>query len=160
MLELVNTFFDTRNDPGQISVTDEQREKLMQLHPATLSELANEDGPIVWVLLIPTNKQIMEQFLNGEISEKQLLDLAQPGESCQSLYLCSASVLPEFRKQGLARKVTIGAINSIRAQYSISTLYFWPFSSEGRALAQSIADELGIELLERTAHSRKKALNP
>lgn len=150
MLDLVNTFFDTRNDPDQISVTEEQREKLNQIHSATLSELANADGPIVWILLIPTNTDVMRRFLSSAISERQLLDLTQPGDGYQSVYLCSASVLPEFRKQGLAKKVTIEAINSIRAQHTITTLYYWPFSGEGRVLANSIANELGLELLERT----------
>ncbi len=150
MLDLVYTFFDTRNDPDQISVTEDQREKLNQIHSATLSELANEDGPIVWILLIPTNTDVMLRFLSGAISERQLLDLTQPKDEYQSVYLCSASVLPEFRKQGLAKKVTIEAINSIRAQHTITTLYYWPFSGEGRVLANSIANELGLELLERT----------
>src|SRR5437660_1649858 len=94
MIELVTTVFDTRNDPDQISVTPDERERLQQIHPATMSELASEDGPIVWILVIPTTRVIMEQFLKGKISEKELLQKTDPGDTYNAVYLCSASVLP------------------------------------------------------------------
>jgi ribosomal protein S18 acetylase RimI-like enzyme len=153
MLDLVNTFFDTRNDPDQISVTEVEREKLGEIHSATLSEQANDDGPIVWILIIPTTKDVMERFLSAAISERQLLEQTQPEDDYQSIYLCSASVLPEFRKKGLAKTLTINAIRSVRAEHNITSLFYWPFSEEGRALAHSIANELGLDLLERTDQS-------
>ena len=149
MIELVNTFFDTRNDPDQISVTKEERAKLDAIHPATMSELANEDGPIVWILLIPTTQAVMERFLKGVISEKQLLEETNPGESYDAIYLCSASVLPEFRRQGLAKKVGGDAIQSIRKDHPIKALYYWPFSDEGRELANAAAKNMGLPLFER-----------
>lgn len=44
MMQLVTEFFDAKHDPEQISVNEEEREKLLALHTTTLSELANEDG--------------------------------------------------------------------------------------------------------------------
>jgi ribosomal protein S18 acetylase RimI-like enzyme len=149
MLELVNRFFDTRNDPDQISVDEEERELLAQIHPATMSELVNEDGPIVWILLVPTTTAVMGQFLKGAISEKQLLFDTPAGRAYDAIYLCSASVLPEFRHKGLAKKVTIEAINKIRNDHAINALFYWPFSEEGRLLAMSIATETGLPIYER-----------
>src|SRR4051794_35690746 len=103
MIELITSFFDTRNDPDQISVSKEEREKLEQIHPDTFSELANEDGPQVWVLLIPTTETIMKRFIDGRISERQLLEETKPGDRYDAIYLCSAFVLPEFRRQGLTK---------------------------------------------------------
>jgi hypothetical protein len=148
MLQVVNDCFDTRNDPDQISVTPEERDKLAALHSATLSELANADGPIVWVLLVPTTQLIMARFLAGSITEKQVLDETMPG-SFDAIYLCSASVLPEFRKQGLAKKVVLDAIAAIREDHPIDTLFYWPFSEEGKMLARSVACTLGLQLLEK-----------
>ena len=45
----------------------------------------------------------MREFLAGRISERKLLEMTGPGGTYDALYLCSALVLPEFRKQGLAR---------------------------------------------------------
>ena len=150
MIQLVTEFFDTRNDPDQISVSPEERDKLEAIHPATLSEFANEDGPVVWILLIPTTEAIMNRFIKGEITEKQLLQETQPGGVYDVIYLCSASVLPEFRLNGLAKKITIEAINNIRKDHPIKSLLCWPFSTGGKALAQSIAKEVGLPLFEKS----------
>lgn len=148
MLQLVNESFDTRNDPDQISVNEEEQAKLAALHPATLTELANDDGPIVWILLVPTTTNIMNRFISGSITEKQLLEETHPGVY-NAIYLCSATVLPEFQGRGLAGRVTLDAIAAIRSQHEIEVLFYWPFSNEGRLLANSIARKEGLKLLER-----------
>jgi hypothetical protein len=152
MLQVIGEVFDTRNDPDQISVNEEERELLEKIHPATLSELANEDGPIVWILLLPTTTELMKQFINGSISEKQLLYGTPIPGNYDAIYLCSASVLPEFRKTGLARKVTLEAIGNIRKDHPIKTLFYWPFTNEGRRLAESIAIQLQLPLHEKPHH--------
>ena len=149
MIQLVTEFFDTRNDPDQISVTPEEREKLESIHPATLSELANDDGPMVWILLIPTSAATMDRFIKGTITEKQLLEETQPGAAYDAIYLCSASVLPEYRQKGLAKKVTIDAINNIRKDHPIKSLFYWPFSDWGKTLALSVSGTIGLPLFEK-----------
>jgi hypothetical protein len=149
MMALVTEFFDARNDPDQISVTPDEQKKLHDIHPATLSELANEDGPIVWILLVPTTNDIMQQFLSEAISEKQLLQETPTGASYDAIYLCSASVLPELQRKGLAKQVSLEAIAAIRKDHPIKSLFYWPFSGAGKALARSLARETGMELRER-----------
>jgi len=149
MLQLVGEFFDVKNDPEQLSVTDEVREKLNQIHPSTMSEYNEGDGPIVWILLIPVKKITMKRFLVGEISEGKLLDETHPNENYDAIYLCSASVLPEYRRKGLAKKLTIDAINEIRKDHHITSLFYWSFSPEGEVLAQSIAKKVNLPLYKR-----------
>jgi len=149
MLELVGDFFDVKNDPDQISVDEASRHKLEQIHPATLNELANEDGPMVWILVVPTTLDTMQRFLNKAITEQQLLDETQPGTAFEAVYLCSASVLPEFRGKGLAKKVTLDAIRQFQEKYRIKALYFWKFSKEGDWLAKAIARDTALPLYER-----------
>jgi GNAT superfamily N-acetyltransferase len=146
MIAVVNEVFDTRHNPDQISVTEEEREKLQALHPATMNELADESGPIVWILLIPTTSEIMRMFLNREITEKELLEKTQVGISYDVVYLCSASVLPEYRGKGLAKKVTVDAVRLILEQHPIKYLFYWAFTPEGAYLAQATARELNLEL--------------
>jgi hypothetical protein len=149
MMQLVTEFFDTRNDPDQISVTPDEQKRLFAIHPATLSEQANEDGPIVWILMVPTTQIVMERFLAGTISEKQLLERTRIGDTYEAIYLCSASVLPEFQHKGLAKKVALNAINDILQSHPIRSLFYWPFSDEGKALAVSLARTCGMQLFER-----------
>ncbi len=149
MLQLVGSFFDTKNDPEQLDVDQNVIERLHKVHPATMSEYAEGDGPVVWILLIPTTYDIMERFIKGIISEKQLYDETNPGQAYEAIYLCSASVLEEYRNKGLAKRICMEAINSIREGHSIKALYYWPFSSEGKALAESIAKASALPLYKR-----------
>lgn len=73
MMSLIDETFATRKDPGQIQVSQAQIKKLHAIHPATLSEFANDNGPLIWILIIPTRSAIMHEFLTGKITEKQLL---------------------------------------------------------------------------------------
>ena len=149
MIKLAEEFFETKNDPDQISVTEEIVKKLHELHPNTMSEKKNENGPIAWVLVIPTTDQLMEEFISKAINEKELLDQTPRGIKYDALYLCSALVLPEERGKGLAKDLLIGAVRSIQKQHPIKTLFYWSFSPEGKGLATSIAKALHTPLRER-----------
>jgi len=149
MLQLVGDFFDVKNDPDQLNVTEEVMEKLNKIHSSCMSEYNEGDGPIVWILIIPTKDAIMKKFLEGELTETQLLDNTQPHEKYDAIYLCSASVLEEYRRKGLAKKITVDAIQEISKEHKIKSLFYWPFSSAGQSLAESIAKEVNLPLYKR-----------
>jgi len=149
MLQLVGEFFDVKNDPDQLSVDEKAMEKLNKIHPACMSEYNEGDGPIVWILLIPTTEAIMKRFLAKEISETQLLDETPVNEKYDALYLCSASVLSEYRRKGLAMKTGYEAIKNIMKDHKIKALFYWSFSPEGQALAEKAAKELNLPLYKR-----------
>lgn len=149
MLQLAEEVFYSRNDDEQISVTPEERALLEAIHPRALSGMEDKDGPIVWILLVPTTTELMQQFVAGSITELQLLHLTQPGVAYNAIYLCSALVLPEHQRKGLGGKVALEAINSIRSTHQIEALFYWPFTNEGREMAQSLAKKTGLPLHER-----------
>ncbi len=149
MLQLVNEFFDVKNDPDQLKVTEEDIAKLNKIHPACMSEYNEGDGPIVWILLIPTTEAIMKRFLAKEISETQLLNETPLDAKYDAIYLCSASVLPEYRRKGLAMKVGKDAIDRIMKDHQIKALFYWSFSTEGQALAEKASKELNLPLYKR-----------
>ncbi len=152
MIKLVNEVFDTKHDPDQISMTEAERTHLQQIHPVTMSEYADDDGPIVWILMMPTLNELMVRFLNKEISERQLLAETPVGVKYDTIYLCSASVLPEYRRKGLAKKITMDAIKKIMDDNPIRALFLWPFSKEGEELSRSVAEELNLPLYLRPGH--------
>ncbi len=149
MIQLVNSFFNVKNDPEQLDVNEKVIERLREIHPATMSEYVEGDGPVVWILLIPTTYDVMERFIKGTISEKQLYEETRPGQVYEAIYLCSASVLEEYRRKGLAGKVALEAIQKIRKDHPIKALYYWPFSDEGKTLATFLSKTLGLPLYER-----------
>lgn len=114
-----------------------------------MSEYANEDGPVVWILMIPTTSDTMQRFLKSDISERQLLMETKPGDTYDAIYLCSAYVLPEFRRKGLAKKTAMEAIANMQKDHPIKALYYWPFSEDGKASAQALAKELGLPLYQK-----------
>lgn len=149
MIQLVTEFFDVKNDPDQLNVDEKVMEKLNKIHPACMSEYNEGDGPIVWILLIPTTEAIMKRFLSKEISETQLLIETPIGGKYDAIYLCSASVLEEYRRKGLAKKIGYEAIKSIMKDHKIKALFYWSFSPEGQALAEKAAKELNLPLYKR-----------
>ncbi|MCX6144234.1 MAG: hypothetical protein NTZ35_13545 [Ignavibacteriales bacterium] len=151
MIALAEEFFDVKNDPDQISVDEETRKRLLAIHPNTMTEVRNEDGPIVWILVIPTTADVMEQFLARNINEQQLLQKSSPGGQYEAVYLCSALVLPEHRGKGMAKCAAVQAVREIQKQHPIRDLFAWTFSAEGERLAVSIARELGLPLRLRSA---------
>ena len=149
MIRLAEEFFDAKNDPEQLSMTETDRAKLQRLHPATMSEETDGNGPVAWMRVIPTTRALMDRFLSGEIGEQPLLHETPVGIPYQTVYLCSALVLEEFRGKGIARRLALAALHDIMADHPIETLFTWPFSMEGDHLADVLARELGLPLQRR-----------
>lgn len=149
MIKLAEEFFATKKDPSQITVNEETMKQLREIHLDTLTEKKNKDGPIAWITVFPTTKDLMEQFITKKINERELLDLTPLNREYDAVYLCSALVLPEYRGKGLAKRLTARAIKSILKQHPIKSLFFWAFSDEGEKLAHEVAIEFRFPLLLR-----------
>lgn len=148
-MQLADDVFSYRTDPDQINVTDKERKKLEQIHPSTLSEYNEGDGPIAWILAIPTTAEVMNRFVNNTISERELLEQTNPGDKYTAIYLCSALVLEECRHKGIAKKLSLDAIAAMNKENTIQALYVWPFTDGGDKLSEAIAREAGLPLLKR-----------
>ena len=146
MLKLIDEVFATRNDPYQIQVTEQEMIKLNHIHPSCLTELADENGPLIWILMIPTTNSIMEDFIKNKITEKELLDNTPLNIAYQSIYLCSATTLPEARNKGKTKELSINAIKEIQKTNPIENLFVWPFTKAGEALATTIANASLLKL--------------
>ena len=72
MMQLADEVFAMHDDPTQLQVGPGVLERLYRLHPATRGELLDSDGPIVWVLVIPTTTALMNAFLAGTLTEQEL----------------------------------------------------------------------------------------
>jgi hypothetical protein len=62
MMQLAEDVFSVKNDPEQLDVNEEVIEQLIAIHPATVSEQDEGEGPVAWVLVIPTTFEIMNSF--------------------------------------------------------------------------------------------------
>lgn len=146
LMQLADEVFAVHNDPTQLQVDQDVLERLRRLHPASVSEEADPDGPVAWVLLIPTTTELMEAFLSGVLTEQELYEQTPLDVAYEAVYLCSAMVLEEHRRAGLAKRSTLDAVEQIRKDHVITALFCWPFTEGGDALAGSIAMESGLPL--------------
>ena len=149
LIELSDEVFSSRTDPDQLNINENVMEHLQLIHPDTISEYDDGNGPVCWILCIPTTLDLMNQFINKEISERELYELTPVNAKYEAIYMCSALLLEEFRGKGIAQKVGMKAIENIMLDHSIKALFFWSFSKEGEKLADKASDLLGLPLYKR-----------
>jgi GNAT superfamily N-acetyltransferase len=149
LIQLADEVFSVKSDPSQLDVNQEVLDRLHLLHPATVSAEDFGNGPVAWVLLIPTTIDLMNRFLSGEISEKELFYLTPVNNQYEAIYLCSALVLEEYRRKGITRKLALKAIEKIRQKHPLKSAFVWAFSSEGDLAAESIVRIAGLQLFKR-----------
>jgi hypothetical protein len=150
MIQLANDFFASKDDPEQLDVNEEVMEHLHKIHPNTVSEFDDGNGPVAWVLLIPTTLELMNDFLENKITEKELFELTPLHSAYEALYLCSALVLEEYRRKGITKKLTCDAIENMRKIYPLKALFVWSFSREGDLGAENIAELSKLPLYKKT----------
>jgi hypothetical protein len=146
LIQLADEVFDIKNDPQQLNVDQDIIRRLSAMHPSTLSEHVDGNGPVAWVLVIPTTIELMNRFLEGGISEKEMFELTPLNISYDALYLCSALVLEEYRRKGLTKQMVLSAIENIRKEHPLKALFVWPFTEDGRMAAEKIAALTGLPL--------------
>ena len=146
LIQLAEDSFAAHEDPDQLFVTGDVLARLRRLHPATVAERAEVDGPVAWILLIPTTLALMEQFLASTITEKELYGRTPDKGPYAAIYLCSALVLEEYRGRGIATELTMEAIARIRKDHPVQVLFNWPFSPEGASVAKTVAERTGLPM--------------
>lgn len=141
-------FFKTENDPEQMENKKENIPRLRALHPKAYQWKIVDDRPVGWVALVPTTKELMNDFLSCKITERQLFDETQPAKEYDAIYLCASFTMPEHRDKGYALELNIDSIESI-SQGKKLTLFAWPISGEGEGLANKIEEKFQTKILKR-----------
>ena len=149
MIQLAEDVFAVKSDPNQLDIDQKVMERLHRIHPFTVSEYDDGNGPVAWILVIPTTLDLMNRFLAKEISEKQLFELTPEDSAYNALYLCSALVLEEYRRKGIAKRLTLTAIENISLEHPLKALFVWAFSKEGDIAAETLARHVSLPLYKR-----------
>jgi len=149
MIQLAEDVFAVKSDPDQLDVNQDVIQRLQHIHPASVSEQDEGSGPVAWIIVIPTTVDLMNSFLTKQISERKLFELTPPNGTYDALYLCSALVLEDHRRKGIARQLTLAAIEQIRKDHPIKALFVWAFSKEGDLGAETIAQFTSLPLYKR-----------
>lgn len=140
-LQIAEDAFATKNDPSQISIDDKNVLWTRENIPFCWTLILVDTECVGSAAVLPTEKNAMTKFLNGQINENALLQLTQKSEigSARCLYLSGVSVLPELQKRGLGSQALIHAIEGARKQLpQIQDLYCSLFTDAGKALIQTV----------------------
>ena len=149
LVQLADEIFASKNDPQQLDVNQEVINRLRRIHPSTVSEYDDGNGPVAWVLVIPTTTELMNLFVENRISEKELFDLTPTDSTYEALYLCAALVIAEYRNKGIAKQLILKAVEDIRKDHPLKTLFVWVFTKEGDSLSETIASLTSLPLYKR-----------
>jgi hypothetical protein len=149
MIELSDEVFSSRTDPDQLNVNENVMKHLERIHPDTISEYDDGNGPVCWILCIPTTIDLMTQFIHKEISERELYELTPLHTKYEAIYLCSALLLEEFRGKGIAQRLGVKAIKNIKIDHPIKALFTWSFTKEGEKLSEKVSELVGLPLYKR-----------
>lgn len=149
MIQLAEDVFAVRNDPDQIDVNEDVLERLRSIHPSTVSEYNEGNGPAAWLLVIPTTTELMLRFLEHKISERELFDLTPLHSKYEALYLCSAMVLEEYRRKGITKRLALKAIEEIRKDHPLKAMFVWSFTEEGDLAADALAKAVKLPLYKK-----------
>jgi predicted GNAT family acetyltransferase len=152
MIQLAEDVFAVRNDPDQLDVNQEVIERLKKIHPSSVSEYDEGNGPVAWLLLIPTTNDLMNRFLENKITEKELFERTPLDTDYDAIYLCSAMVLEEFRRKGITKRMALTAIEEIRKDHPIKALFVWPFTKEGNLSAGRLSQLTDLPLFRHEEH--------
>jgi GNAT superfamily N-acetyltransferase len=155
MLKLADEVFASKSDLNQLEVNPQVLDHLRMIHPATVSQYDEGNGPVAWILLIPTTLDLMNRFLENKISERELYEQTPINSPYEALYLCSAMVLEEYRRKGIAKQLTLDAINLIRMDHKLKALFVWTFSNEGLAGAEALSKLISLPLYKRRDRLQK-----
>ena len=152
ILQYASQFFGAQDDDTQLPATQESFEQLLALDERAITvQLTDEGSLISWMVSIPTSHKQMNAFLTEQITERELFESAMLKEQKQleAVYLCAVFVQPEYRKQGYGRSTVKKAVDSYMAENSDVAVYTWPWNCAGRKAVKAIADQEGIEVVQR-----------
>lgn len=156
-------YFGAESDPAQLQPTLAKCKWILKNIPECITVI--RDGPTLvgFIFTFPTSRESMRSFLSHRLSENELFNETQKKfgrEPLSSFYLCSALILPKYRRRGIA----LGSVErSIRAWTKRTRtkpmLFVDPFSREGRKVSRVLASRMKLPLKMRpkvTARARNK----
>ncbi|MBL0007063.1 MAG: hypothetical protein IPP25_07705 [Saprospiraceae bacterium] len=149
MIQLADDVFAVKNDPDQLDVNQDVLDQLRRIHPATVSEFDDGHGPVAWVLLIPTTLGLMDQSLSHSISEKEMYEQTPLDAAYEAILSLFCHGLEEYRRKGIARQLTLKAIDSIRKDHPIKICLCGHLLQKGDITADTISQITSLPLLKR-----------
>lgn len=142
--------FEVESDFEQIQEEDVPYEKLIKNDCEEECILKDHDVVIGSTFVILTSIDIMNLFLQGKITERELLFESRKIKSYNSIYLCSSIIIQEYRRFGLIFEAGKILLKKIIEKNNFNPVIFgWTFSEAGSNLLKKTAKHFNLEYFEK-----------
>lgn len=148
--EMAEEFFKMESKPDGMPASEENKNFFLRSFPEC-DDVIRADGKIIgFTFIVPCNKDIMDRFLAGKITEKELGEEIKSKidyENFETVYLCSSFIKEEYRGRGLAVQGRVKSISKIIGNRKIKPILFsWAQTKEGERSVRKTAEVLGLKL--------------
>jgi hypothetical protein len=150
---MIEAFYNTEQDPEQMPIRPNSTGKnwISTRIPECAVIIKMGDELVGNTLVLPCTQALMQDFITGQINEAQLVEKIREEEityeTMQTIYSCSAFIVPEHRGKGLAMQALIHSIKSITTRKI--PIFYWEYSTVGKIITEKYAACLGVELYVR-----------
>jgi hypothetical protein len=150
---MLEAFYNTQNDPDQIQIRPSSTGKnwISTRIPECAVIIKSGDELVGSTLVLPCTQAWMQDFITGRINEAQLAEKIRESdltyETMETIYSCSAFIVPEHRGKGLAAQALIHSIRNITTRKI--PIFYWEYSTIGKIITEKYAAHLGVELYVR-----------
>ena len=146
--------FGTSTDKNQWHPTEEDSVFVMNNLPECMNIIRDDDNFIGFTLIIPSTRELMDNFINKEINENDLWLAAKNRkvtlDNFSAIYLCSAIIDKNYRRRGLSSNGFVKSIRKLIGKKNVKPiLFYWAYSNEGKLVADKVAKILNLKLEKR-----------
>ncbi len=145
--KIAKKMFGTETDETQAKPTLKNALKLISIEKNNFICFKNNDEIIAWSVVLPTSKEAMKHFLEGNINERELFDISLSHLFFEALYLTAVIVLPEYQKKGIGSFLMKKQIKYFKEKYGINRFYALALTKEGKKLIKAMEWDLRIKIL-------------
>lgn len=153
LVVLIDKYFRSQEDPEQMSTSKENIRWVHKNIPECTNVIKYKDKVIGSTFIIPCNKRLMDLFIFKKMTERAMFEKIKKSinyKNFNTIYLCSAFIIPKFRHKGLPTTGFLKSIKRITEKRKIKpTLFYWSYSKEGNFLAKNTAKITKLKLLKR-----------
>ncbi len=150
--EIAEEYFNTIGDNNQIEVSEENA-LWIHKNQKYLNIIFYGKQIIGFIFVIPATKDLMKRFLSNKLTEKNMFEEIKNlkfSEKLEAIYICSAMIKKEFRRNKLTLTAAIKLIKNLTNNLSTKPdLFYEPYSKEGDLFAKNLALNLNLKIFSK-----------
>ncbi len=147
---MLEAYFNTENDSEQMPIRQEGHNWIKARIPECAMLIKYNDDLVGSTLILPCTLNLMKYFIDGQLNEAQLVECIREEEinyeNMETIYCCSAFIIPSHRGKDLAYQTLLASIQKITPKDKKLSLFYWAYSLPGKNIVEKLAKTLNVEV--------------